>query len=70
MAHKDDLITVQTTCPNCGKSNYIQVTYGKFQAWQHGEHIQYVWPEWTPEQRERLQSGICSDECWDKYLGV
>jgi len=68
--HKDDLVTVQTTCPNCGKHNRIQVKYGKLRAWQHGEHIQYVWPEWTPTQREMLMTGMCSDECWNKYLGV
>jgi hypothetical protein len=70
MSHKDDLITVQTTCPNCKKNNYIQVTYDKFQAWQSGEHIQYVWPEWSPMQREMLVTGMCSDECWNKYLGA
>lgn len=31
--------------------------------------IQELWPDATPMQREQLMTGLCSDECWNKYLG-
>ena len=30
--------------------------------------IQDVWPDATLIQREQLQSGLCSDMCWDAYI--
>lgn len=35
--------------------------------WANGEHIQNVWPEKTPDERELLMSGIHPD-CWDKMF--
>lgn len=69
---------ITTQCPNCGKT-YIpdlakrpdfpaRVTQWKVER----ELVQNVWPEsegFTTMQREQLQTGICSDECWEKYLG-
>jgi len=62
-------------CPNCER-NYTpdllaREDYdGKFAAWRFEGHlIQDVWPDATPIQREQLQTGICSDRCWDEYLG-
>lgn len=31
--------------------------------------IQEIFPEYSPIAREQLITGICSDECWDNYLG-
>ena len=30
--------------------------------------IQEIFPEALQYQREQLQTGICSDKCWDEYL--
>jgi hypothetical protein len=67
------------TCPNC-KKEYIPVLEQRpdFTArntqWKIERNlIQDVWPDkegFTAEQREQLQTGMCSNHCWDKYLGV
>jgi hypothetical protein len=62
-------------CPSCGNS-YIPDLMGeddfdiKYKAWRYeGKLIKSVWPNATPTQREQLQTGICSDECWNDFLG-
>ena len=51
-------------CPNCGK------TYEPDLLRQHPEkHLQHEFPNATPTQREQHISGICSDECWNQFLG-
>ena len=54
------------TCPNCKK------TYEPYliQRKRPSQLIQEEYPTATPEQREQLITGICSTECWNKYLGV
>ena len=32
--------------------------------------IQEEFPKAKSWEREQLITGICSDECWDKFLGV
>ena len=62
-------------CPSCGKSYTPDLMAEpewreKFQNWKYGRQlIQNVWPNATPIQREQLQTGICSDKCWDDFLG-
>ena len=41
-------------CPECGKEYIPDLPHG----------------EGTAEQREQHLSGICSQACWDKHLGV
>jgi hypothetical protein len=42
----------------------------KFWQWKNERAlIQTVWPNATAIQREQLQTGICSDKCWDQFLG-
>ncbi|KKL97291.1 hypothetical protein LCGC14_1835990 [marine sediment metagenome] len=64
-----------TTCPNCGEQYVPDITKSpdftsKRTMWRGGQLIQNVWPEATTIQREQLQTGICSDKCWDEYLGA
>lgn len=61
-------------CPNC-KREYTPdlektATNSEKRWWEGGKLIQNVWPNATPIQREQLQTGICSDACWDQFLGV
>lgn len=51
-------------CPNCGKSyeprlkrKYLDVP------------IQQEFPNAKPIDREQLVSGICSDKCWNEFIG-
>jgi hypothetical protein len=58
-------------CPNCGK-RYLPVLAkdaAGMERWKSGMKIQDVWPAAAEIEREQLQTGICSDECWDQFLG-
>jgi hypothetical protein len=62
-------------CPSCGRVYTPDLVdtpdFGtRYQMWAGGVLIQRVWPEATAIQREQLKTGICSDECWDEFLGV
>jgi hypothetical protein len=53
-------------CPNC-KKQYIP----KLGARLHPELlIQQEFPNAESWEREQLVSGICSNKCWDEFLGV
>ena len=55
----------KTVCPQCGKHYYPIL----------GERDPYIKiqeqfpsaPQWV---REQLLTGICSQKCWEKYLGL
>lgn len=51
-------------CPCCKK------VYTPVLERYNGETIQKQFPNAPLWQREQLISGICSKECWDKFLGV
>jgi len=48
------------TCPNCGKV-YETDFPTREEAVANGG---------TAIQREQHQTGICSDKCWDEFLGL
>lgn len=53
-------------CPNC-KKEYIPDLGER----KHPEMlIQREFPDATAIQREQLITGICSNKCWDEFLGV
>ena len=64
-------------CPECRKTylpDLLVLDPAKFvKAWlewqQPGINIQDAFPASQSRQREQLQTGICSDECWEKFLG-
>lgn len=53
-----------TTCPCCGK------TYQTVLDRKNDKTIQDQYPNAPRWQREQLISGLCSDECWDRFLGT
>lgn len=66
---------LKATCPNCGKIYTPDLAHtsdfeDRYAIWRGGVLIQRVWPDATPDQREQLQTGICSDKCWNEFLGV
>jgi len=53
------------TCPSCKKQ------YEPMLKREHPEQcIQQEFPNAPAWQREQHITGICSDECWDNFLGV
>jgi len=53
------------TCPNCHK-HYNTVLE---RSTNDNRNIQEIFPDSKPWQREQLISGICSDKCWNEFLG-
>ena len=51
-------------CPNC-KKEYETVLERKTD-----KLIQQEFPDKPRWMREQLISGICSDECWENFLGL
>jgi hypothetical protein len=65
---------MKQTCPFCKKVYQPDLSQQpdfevKRRQWKGGMLIQKVWPEATTVEREQLMSGICSDKCWNKFLG-
>jgi hypothetical protein len=50
-------------CPNCNKQ------YKPDLERKTNNPIQAEYPKATKEQREQLISGLCSDKCWNSFLG-
>jgi len=50
-------------CPNCMRE-YMPVLKRKT-----NDSIQNEYPNASKEEREQLISGICSDKCWEEFLG-
>lgn len=58
-------IETSTQCPQCGK------LYKPILDWPEGDdrNIQDIFPDAERWVREQLITGICSQECWDEFLG-
>jgi hypothetical protein len=64
----EEMLTVYCRpCSFCGTQYIVDLPAEKVKRWRDGEHIQNVFPEMSPDEREILISGTCS-ECWDKYM--
>lgn len=50
-------------CPNCEKWYDTELDR------KTDQNIQVEFPNEPAWKREQLISGICSDECWDQFLG-
>jgi hypothetical protein len=56
---------VSTECPLCGATSKIECGPDAYRAWRLGISIQHALPNLSPDERERLQTGMCAD-CWDR----
>lgn len=56
-----------TICPQCGK-HYKPVLGERPEG--DNRCVQHIFPDATKVEREQLITGLCSDKCWDRYLGV
>jgi len=61
-------IKLEITCPFCGNTSVFTLPKSKVEAWKNGELIQNVFPEWSPNYREVLISGVCV-ECQADIFG-
>lgn len=59
--------TINRRCPFCGSPAQITVDESEYQTWLAGTPAQSAFPDLTPNQRERLISGICP-ACWRHVL--
>lgn len=64
LSHDEPTAVIITTCPVCRAVEEIVATYSGYQKWKAGMLIQDALPELTPNQREKLITGICP-KCWD-----
>lgn len=62
-------VTIDSNCPVCGKGTRVEMTRSQLLAWRNGAKVQELFPEWSTIERETLMTGICSDDCWEKYVG-
>jgi hypothetical protein len=60
-------ITVDCTCPICSQTSAVLVELEGYSAWFNGSLIQVAMPYLSPNEREGLMTGICSD-CWDNMF--
>ena len=56
-------------CPQCEQSYEPTLSHNKkgLENWQNGMLLQNAFPRATPIEREQLMTGLCSDECWEKF---
>ncbi len=59
---------IKVTCFSCGNSKEFLLDEKKVKRWHGGEHIQDVFPELSPGDREMLISKCC-EPCFDKMFG-
>jgi len=55
----------KTICPEC-KKHYRPALGERFSD----SPIQVQFPKSTQVQREQLMTGLCSQKCWNKHLGL
>ncbi len=62
------LETIQTRkCIVCNEATVMDVSADKLARWRAGEHVQNVWPEWSPDKRELMITGT-HPKCWDEMF--
>ena len=55
-----------TVCPQCGKHYKPKLERAK----DDNRCIQEIFPTARKYEREQLITGLCSDECWKRYLHI
>ena len=61
------MIKLNTTCPHCGKTTFVEVKAEDWIKWKFGENVQIAFPYLSPAEREMLITGIC-DDCWKEMF--
>lgn len=65
----DEMTTIKVTCTVHGGDVEVRVRKSQLKQWlqRPAEHIQYVFPDLSPAERELFISGCCGD-CWNKMF--
>lgn len=59
-------LEIHLPCVVCDFKTKKDITEEQFKQWYKGmKHIQDIFPEWTPGERELVISGLC-DNCFPK----
>lgn len=64
---------MEVNCKSCGNKVVLHATEEQEKFWQTVKndrdrpHVQHIFPQMPPEEREMLISGICPD-CWNKLF--
>ncbi len=62
------MIRVETPpCIVCKKTSLVDLESARFDRWQSGEHVQNVFPDQTPDERELLLTGT-HPACWEEIF--
>lgn len=56
---------VTPACLGCDDTAVFVMTEEEHARYRAGEHVQRIFPHWSPEDRERLISGTCPS-CWEE----
>ena len=56
---------VTPACLGCGDTAVFVMTAEQHARYRAGEHVQRIFPHWSPEDREMLISGTCPS-CWEE----
>jgi NAD(P)-dependent dehydrogenase (short-subunit alcohol dehydrogenase family) len=63
------IVVFQTrTCIVCGEASELELEVAKVLAWLQGAHVQVVWPEKSPADREHIKLGT-HPACWTALFG-
>jgi ribosomal protein S27E len=54
-------------CPDCKENTTIEITGGNLFAYHNGMFVHEIFPDMSPDIRERFISGYCP-ECWNKLF--
>ena len=57
----------EVTCPACGKKQYLHLPATGLIAYIAGVPIQRAFPDFSPQAREMVLTGICED-CWNELF--
>ena len=63
LSENDKFVTIQNSCPFCGKTAVKQFPVLGFDMWNAGSMIQNAFPQASADDREFLMTGICN-ECF------
>ena len=54
-------------CIVCDLPSTVELDIAKLTRWEGGEHVQNVWPERSPDERELLITGT-HPACWTEIF--
>lgn len=66
---EDEYLITSPECPDCGEDITITADGRQMFAYHNGMLAQDVFPDLSPDERERFVSGVCP-VCWELVFGA